>query len=406
MPRRSTKRGGGAHRPERRLRRDRLRSELCGARHRARPELDRRPRCCCWTATTIGERQTSACAAPTEWLEVLGLEGSIRQTFERLVLHTPHGTVRFPLPWTFSTFDYRTLCELLDEQNDAEFETAKVEGRAPAGPGLVSVSTDRGEVTAPLVVDALGWRRVLGADGYQPPDAPLSRGLEVHPGGSSGELEIWIDRSIVPAGYGWSFPAARRGACRSRLVRPALSRQGADGRPGRPAAARRSPLPGQLDPAQAAPCRGRRRLLCGRLRRPLPAADRRRHPDRVLLRHRAGPRAAAGDRRAQRAGRCAAPLRGVFRGARVEVQVDAARAAIRATCAAARTGARLPRHGDAPLHALGVPPLPPDRAPGLRGGRHRRRLDPNTCSRLPDVYLRAWWDTLSVRNTQTIGVLT
>ncbi len=67
----------------------------------------------------VGERQTSACAAPTEWLEVLGLERSIRQTFDRLVLHTPHGTVRFPLPWTFSTFDYPALCELLDDQNDA-----------------------------------------------------------------------------------------------------------------------------------------------------------------------------------------------------------------------------------------------------------------------------------------------
>jgi menaquinone-9 beta-reductase len=82
-----------------------------------------------------------------------------------------------------------------------------VEGRAGAGPGLVGVRTDRGVFTAPLVVDALGWRRVLGTDGYQPPDAPLSRGLEVHPGGFAGELEIWIDRSIVPAGYGWSFPA-------------------------------------------------------------------------------------------------------------------------------------------------------------------------------------------------------
>ena len=156
----------------------------------------------------VGERQTSACAAPTAWLRALGLEGSMRQSFDRLVLHTPHGTVRFPLPWTFSTFDYRTLCELLDDQNDAEFETATVEGRSPGEGGLVTVRTDRGEVSAPLVVDALGWRRVLSADGYQPPDAPLSRGLEVHPEGSSGELEIWIDRSIVPAGYGWSFPAA------------------------------------------------------------------------------------------------------------------------------------------------------------------------------------------------------
>jgi menaquinone-9 beta-reductase len=149
----------------------------------------------------VGERQTSACAAPTEWLVNMGLEGSMRQTFEELVIHTPFGTSRYRLPWTFSTFDYRTLCELLDEQNDAEFETAKVNGRT----GSV-VHTDRGDLSAPLVVDALGWRRVLGA-GYQPPDAPLSRGLEVHPHGSSSDLEIWIDRRYVPAGYGWSFPA-------------------------------------------------------------------------------------------------------------------------------------------------------------------------------------------------------
>jgi menaquinone-9 beta-reductase len=155
----------------------------------------------------VGERQTSACAAPTAWLEALSLEGSIRQTFERLVVHTPHTTVSLPLPWTFSTFDYRELCALLDAQNDAEFETATVRGRAgSAADDSIAVETDRGEVSAPLVVDALGWRRVLGA-GYQPPEAPLSRGLEVHPGGRGGELEIWIDRAIVPAGYGWSFPA-------------------------------------------------------------------------------------------------------------------------------------------------------------------------------------------------------
>src|SRR5437763_15851856 len=149
----------------------------------------------------IGERQTSACAAPTEWLEALGLEDSIRQTFSDLVIHTPHGRSRYGLPWTFSTFDYQELCALLYAQGDAEFETAKVDGRAG-----FTVHTDRGDVTAPVVVDALGWRRVLG-DGYQPPDAPLSRGLEVHPWRADRELEIWIDRRYVPAGYGWSFPA-------------------------------------------------------------------------------------------------------------------------------------------------------------------------------------------------------
>src|SRR5215211_4575313 len=50
----------------------------------------------------IGERQTSACAAPTEWLEALGLTPSVRQTFGELVVHTPHTTARMPLPWTFS----------------------------------------------------------------------------------------------------------------------------------------------------------------------------------------------------------------------------------------------------------------------------------------------------------------
>ncbi len=158
----------------------------------------------------IGERQTSACGIPTEWLRRLDLMGCERQRFDTLVMHTPHGDARYRLPWTFSTFDYRELCQLLWAQCDAEFETAKVNGRgAPAnGDGAIAVETDRGTISAPLVVDALGWRRILAnGDGVQPPDAPLSRGLEVHPGGSAEDLEVWIDRRYVPAGYGWSFPA-------------------------------------------------------------------------------------------------------------------------------------------------------------------------------------------------------
>jgi flavin-dependent dehydrogenase len=158
----------------------------------------------------IGERQTSACGIPTEWLRAMNLMGAERQRFGSLLMHTPHGGTRFDLPFTFSTFDYRELCELLWSQCDARFETAKVNGLASTnGDGTVAVDTDRGVISAPLIVDALGWRRVLAADdGYQPPDAPLSRGLEVHPHGTSEDLEVWIDRRYVPAGYGWSFPAA------------------------------------------------------------------------------------------------------------------------------------------------------------------------------------------------------
>ena len=53
----------------------------------------------------VGERQTSACAAPTEWLAAMGVEASIRQTFGQLVVHTPHVDARLDFPWTFSTFD-------------------------------------------------------------------------------------------------------------------------------------------------------------------------------------------------------------------------------------------------------------------------------------------------------------
>src|SRR4051795_2113474 len=77
----------------------------------------------------IGERQTSACAAPTEWLRNLGLEDSVLQTFDSLLVHTPGTTVRWPIGWSFSTFDYRRLCELLWAQSAAEFETAKVDAR-------------------------------------------------------------------------------------------------------------------------------------------------------------------------------------------------------------------------------------------------------------------------------------
>jgi flavin-dependent dehydrogenase len=113
----------------------------------------------------VGERQTSACAAPTELLEHMGLGAAIRQTFGTLLVHTPRVTGHI-------------------------------------------VHTDRGDLEAPLIVDALGWRRVLGAGAnFQPPDGPLSRGLEVHPRGTGEDLELWLDRRYVAPGYSWSFPA-------------------------------------------------------------------------------------------------------------------------------------------------------------------------------------------------------
>jgi flavin-dependent dehydrogenase len=166
----------------------------------------------------IGERPTSACGIPTDWLRVLGLMEVELQRFGELVVHTPGGTAVLDLPYTFSTFDYDEMCELLWRDCDASFETATVLGRGTEKEGAdLAIETDRGAVSAPLVVDALGWGRALGAKGgFQPVDAPLTRALEVHPSGHSEDLEVWVDRRYVRAGYGWSFPAedeVRVGVC-------------------------------------------------------------------------------------------------------------------------------------------------------------------------------------------------
>lgn len=203
MPRRATKRG--AERTPLSLDADVL---ICGASFAglavARELAGSGARVVMIDRYEIGERQTSACAAPTRWLENLDLGSSIKQTFGELLVHRPQQTFRWTLPWTFSTFDYPLLCSLLADQGDFDFETAKVDGRR----GNV-VQTDRGDIRADLIVDALGWRRVLSSrgPGIQPPNARLSRGLEVHPRGTGTDLELWLDAKYMRPGYSWSFPA-------------------------------------------------------------------------------------------------------------------------------------------------------------------------------------------------------
>ena len=126
MPIRATKRG---------VQRTRLDADadvlVCGASFaglavaRELARLPSRPRVLMVDRYEVGERQTSACAAPTEWLEHLGLAPAIQQTFGDLLVHARGRDFRWALPFTFSTFDYRRLCELLwDQCGDAAFETA------------------------------------------------------------------------------------------------------------------------------------------------------------------------------------------------------------------------------------------------------------------------------------------
>ena len=46
----------------------------------------------------IGERQTSACGIPTEWLRQLGLMDAERQRFDSLLMHTPTATLATASP--------------------------------------------------------------------------------------------------------------------------------------------------------------------------------------------------------------------------------------------------------------------------------------------------------------------
>jgi flavin-dependent dehydrogenase len=133
------------------------------------------------------------------------------------VVNVPGGTIVLDLPYTFSTFNYDEMCLALWQECDASFEVATVTGRGADAGGEITVETDRGAVRAPLVVDACGWRRILGAEkSFLPPDAALTRALEVHPEATSEDLAVWVDRRYVRSGYGWSFPAgqeARTGTC-------------------------------------------------------------------------------------------------------------------------------------------------------------------------------------------------
>ena len=218
----------------------------------------------------------------------MGLEASARQEFGELVVHTPHATSRYELPWTFSTFDYRELCILLWEQADAKFETAKVNGRTGE-----KVHTDRGDVSAPLIVDArlaadprLGRR--LSADALSRAGSRFTR---------TAARMTWRSGSTAatsPPDTGGASPARdeqRIGVGHS--IRASTSRTRRTCSPtiwSSPGA-----LPGQLDPAQASLRDRGRGLLRRRLRR---VFDRRGDQDRLLLRDQARRRAAGGDRRA------------------------------------------------------------------------------------------------------------
>ena len=206
----------------------------------------------------IGAHPTSACAAPMPWLEALGVADSVKQELPCMRFTTPHGSHRVRLPWSWGAFDYSELCRLLWDQADARFERALVKGRVDGG-----VRTDRGFVKAPLVVDALGWRRVLG----NVPFAATRRSALAGARGSSERRWRRARRRHRPLARPPRLLLARarrrRGARRCGRVRPARRRQAADCRGRRAFRRPAGPPPGEPDPASAAAGRRERSFFVG-----------------------------------------------------------------------------------------------------------------------------------------------
>ena len=108
----------------------------------------------------IGERQTSACGIPTTWLTALDLEDSPQQTFGELVIHTPHTTVRYDLPWTFSTFDYRTAVRAARRAGIVHVRDRQGRGPPPARIDFrVRLAASSGAATSSIPTGARSARR-------------------------------------------------------------------------------------------------------------------------------------------------------------------------------------------------------------------------------------------------------
>ena len=88
---------------------------------------------------------------------------------------------------------------------EIELETATVTGRDG-----FTVHTDRGELSAPLIVDALGWRRVLSTGRRS---SRRTRGCRAvwrcTPPGAGEEMELWVDPRYIRAGYSLELSRAR-----------------------------------------------------------------------------------------------------------------------------------------------------------------------------------------------------
>lgn len=155
----------------------------------------------------VGAHQTSACGTALPVLQYWGLQDTVLQVHDRIVLHTKRKTFEFPSPFLWCTFDYEKLCKQLFARSGAEFAQASVLGYRNGW-----VETNQGSFTAKCVVDTSGWRAIL-ASSLAPEfsqKSAMNFGIETiqHTSAlhANEGLHFWYDKSFFKDGVGWVFP--------------------------------------------------------------------------------------------------------------------------------------------------------------------------------------------------------
>jgi flavin-dependent dehydrogenase len=150
----------------------------------------------------VGAVQTSACGTPLWVPQAVGVEESVLQVHDKVVVHAPTGTVVFDVSEApYCTFDYRKFCCGLRAQSDAHFVRTAVRGLRDG-----AVDTDAGRFVAPCIVDCSGWRGVLLSRPEADMDGPVSFGLETEAAYRGEALYFWATPGRERDVISWIFP--------------------------------------------------------------------------------------------------------------------------------------------------------------------------------------------------------
>lgn len=155
----------------------------------------------------IGSLQTSACGAFLKTMKENGLEESILQTFDTLVLHIPEEK-RIKLIEPLCTFDYKQFCQTLAQRIDS-IQKIKAVVRGALGNRVI---TSNGEYEAKCIVDCTGWKAILASSlrkGYGTRAGSMF-GIETVADYQAEEMHFYLDSKIIRNGAAWIFPIGKK----------------------------------------------------------------------------------------------------------------------------------------------------------------------------------------------------